>query len=225
MQIFWKGQACFQILTSRGKDGELKIVVDPYEESIGLKLPNLQADILLVTHNHFDHNNVKGVQGPSTGSGQGPFVISNPGEYDVKGVFVQGIFSFHDDTQGKERGLNTIYTIEVEDMKLCHLGDLGQKELTAEQLNQIGDVDVLFVPVGGVYTIDGKEASHIVSQLEPKIVIPMHYALPKLKAKLAGVAEFLKPMGALRQAQGEPKLLIKERDLINEETRVVVLTP
>lgn len=217
MQIYWKGQACFQILTSRGKDSELKIVVDPYEESIGLKLPNLQADILLVTHNHFDHNNVKEVKGD-------PFIISNPGEYDVKGVFIQGILSFHDDTQGKERGVNTMYTIEVEGMKLCHLGDFGQKELTAEQLNQIGDVDILFVPVGGVYTIDGKEASHIVSQLEPKIVIPMHYALPKLKAKLGGVEEFLKPMGA-KSATAELKLLVKERDLVNEETRVVVLQP
>ena len=217
MQIFWKGQACFQILTSRGKNGELSIVVDPYEESIGLKLPNLQADILLVTHNHFDHNNAKEVQGS-------PFVISNPGEYDVKGVCIQGILSFHDDTQGKERGLNTMYTIEVEGMKLCHLGDLGQKELTGEQLNQIGDVDILFVPVGGVYTIDGKEASHIVSQLEPKIVIPMHYAVPKLKAKLGGVEEFLKLLGA-KSVKAEPKLLVKERDLVNEETRVVVLEP
>ncbi|TSC56923.1 MAG: beta-lactamase fold-like Zn-dependent hydrolase [Parcubacteria group bacterium Greene0714_21] len=217
MQIFWKGQACFQILTSRGKDSQLSIVVDPYEESIGLKLPSLQADILLVTHNHFDHNNAKDVKGS-------PFVISNPGEYDVKGVFVQGIFSFHDDTQGKERGSNTIYRIEVEGMRICHLGDLGQKELTQEQLNQIGDVDILFVPVGGVYTIDGKEAARIVSQLEPKIVIPMHYALPKLKVKLEGVEEFLKPMGA-KNAVAEPKLLVKERDLVNEERRVVVLTP
>lgn len=217
MQIFWKGQACFHILTSRGKNGELSIVVDPYEESIGLKLPDLRADILLVTHNHFDHNNVKGVQG-------NPFFISNPGEYDVHGIYIQGILSYHDDTQGKERGLNTVYLLEVEGMKLCHLGDLGQKELTAEQLNQIGDVDILFVPVGGVYTIDGKEASHIVSQLEPKIVIPMHYALPKLKVKLGGVEEFLKPMGA-KSAKPEPKLLVKERDLVNEETRVVVLTP
>lgn len=222
MQIFWKGQACFQILSSKGKDGQLSIVIDPYEESIGLKLPNLQADILLVTHSHFDHNNAKGVKGvPHEGD---PFVIANPGEYDVKGIYIQGILSWHDDTQGKEKGLNTIYTIEVEAMKLCHVGDLGQKELTAEQLNLIGDVDILFVPVGGVYTIDGKEASRIVSQLDPKIVIPMHYALPKLKVKLGGVEEFLKVMGA-KSAVAEPKLLIKERDLTNEETRVVVLTP
>ncbi|MBI2642606.1 MAG: MBL fold metallo-hydrolase, partial [Candidatus Wildermuthbacteria bacterium] len=135
-----------------------------------------------------------------------------------------GIFSYHDEQEGKERGTNTIYTIEVEDMRLCHLGDFGQKELSAEQLEAIGDIDVLMVPVGGVYTIDAKTASHIVNQIEPKIVLPMHYALPKLKVKLAPVEEFLKVMGA-KAAQPEEKLTVKAKDLTTEETKVVVLTP
>ena len=222
MQIVWKGQACFQITASPSKQETLKIVVDPYGDDIGLKLSPLEADIALFTHDHFDHNNAKALKGTSLKGT--PFLIANPGEYDAKGAFVQGIFSYHDEQEGKERGTNTIYTIEVEDMRLCHMGDFGQKELTAEQLEAIGVIDILFIPVGGVYTIDAKGASHIVNQIEPKIAIPMHYALPKLKVKLAGVDEFLKVMGA-KNIQPQEKLTIKARDITTEETKIVVLTP
>ena len=145
----------------------------------------------------------------------------------MKGVFVQGIPSFHDDVLGKERGQNTIYTLKGEGIRVCHLGDFGQKELTPLQLESIGDVDILLIPVGGVYTINGKEAQKVISQLEPKIVIPMHYALPKLKYKLNPVEDFLRTMGVLRQAQDEPreKLVVKEKDLSaeREETEIMVL--
>lgn len=217
MQISWKGQACFQIVASRNKQEQVKLVIDPYEDEVGLHLSPLEADILLVTHDHFDHNNRKAIKGD-------PFLIVNPGEYEVKGVFIQGILSYHDGSQGKERGLNTIYVIEVEGMKVCHLGDLGQKELTPEQLEAIGDVDILLVPVGGVYTIGGREASSIVNQLEPKIVVPMHYAIPKLKPKLEGPEEFLKTIGA-KEATPQEKLTIKAKDITGEETQVVVLIP
>src|SRR3989338_5684136 len=219
MQISWKGQACFQLVISSRKDAQLKMVIDPYGESTGLSLPSLEADVVLVTHEHEDHNNRKGVKGE-------PFIISNPGEYEMKGVFVQGIASFHDEAQGKERGMNTIYAIDGEGIKVCHLGDFGQKELTSEQLENIGDVDVLLIPVGGVYTINGKEAQKVISQLEPKIVIPMHYALPKLKYKLNPVEDFLRTMGA-KKAEPQEKLMIKEKDLLaeREETEIVVLQP
>lgn len=219
MQISWKGQACFQIIVSRGKDSQVKLVVDPYGEATGLSLPSMEADVLLITHEHEDHNNKKGVKGE-------PFVISNPGEYEVKGVFIQGIPSFHDDVLGKERGQNTIYTIEGEGITVCHLGDFGQKELTPEQLEKIGDVDILLIPVGGVYTINGKEAQKIIGQLEPKIVVPMHYAVPKLKYKLNPVEDFLHTMGA-KKTEAQEKLTIKEKDLSaeREETEIVVLQP
>ena len=225
MQISWKGQACFQLVISSRKDVQLKMVIDPYGESTGLSLPSLEADVVLVTHEHEDHNNRKGVKPASAGGGT-PFIISNPGEYEIKGVFVQGIASFHDDTQGKERGSNTIYTIEGERIRVCHLGDFGQKELTGEQLENIGDVDILLIPVGGVYTINGKEAQKVISQLEPKIVIPMHYLLPKLKYKLNPVEDFLRTMGA-KKAEPQEKLTIKEKDLSaeREETEIVVLNP
>ncbi|HEY4476187.1 MAG: Zn-dependent hydrolase [Parcubacteria group bacterium GW2011_GWA1_48_11b] len=217
MQIVWKGHACFFITASHGNHSQVKIVFDPYDESIGLRLPSMEADLVLVSHDHYDHNNAKAIK-------KEPFIASSPGEYEVKGVFVKGIPSFHDNSKGKERGRNTIFVVDAEDMRLCHLGDLGQSELTSEQVDQIGEVDILFVPVGGTYTIDAKEASHIVSQIEPKIAVPMHYALPNVKVKLAGVGQFLKTMG-VKTEEPLPKLSLKHKDLDGEETKVVVLSP
>jgi len=137
-------------------------------------------------------------------------------------VFIEGIPAFHDDKEGKERGLDTIYTIEAEEMRICHLGDFGQKELTPEQLEKIGDIDILMIPVGGVFTIDAKEASKVIAQIEPRIVIPMHYSVPKLKIKLDGIEPFLKEMGR-KSVEPQEKLLVKKKDLIEEETKIVVL--
>ncbi|MFH1968651.1 MAG: MBL fold metallo-hydrolase [bacterium] len=213
-KISWAGQSCFQIsvfptksrilggIGTNSRDNSADIVIDPFDDSLGLKVPNFSADIALVTHDHHDHNNVKALKGD-------PFVISGPGEYEVKGVFVQGIHSYHDEEEGKKRGQNTIYVFEAEDMRFCHLGDLGQKQLTDEQLEKIDSVDILMIPVGGEYTIDSSEASKIIAQIEPLIVIPMHYSVsrlqsnrgssaesgPKLKLKLDGVDKFLKTMG------------------------------
>jgi L-ascorbate metabolism protein UlaG (beta-lactamase superfamily) len=208
-KIYWAGQSCFEIEVSNSKDHSATIVIDPYDEKTGPKLPNLSADILLVTHDHHDHNNIKGVKGE-------PFVIQGPGEYEVKGVFVQGIPSFHDNVQGKERGMNTIYVMEAEDIRFCHLGDLGQKELTDEQLEKIDGVDVLMIPVGGEYTIDSSSAQKIISQIEPKIVIPMHYD---------DVSKFLKTMGKPSIAAVE-KLVLKESTMPKEGAmEIVVLQP
>lgn len=216
MHIIWKGQSCFQIIASQQKGEQIKIVTDPFGDDVGLKLPKLDADILLVSHNHYDHNNVKAVEGE-------PFLIENPGEYERKEIFVQGIASYHDEKDGKERGQNTIYTIEAEEMRLCHLGDFGQKELTPEQLEAIGDVDILMVPVGGIYTIDARGAAKVISQIEPRIAIPMHYYLPKLKVKIDGLDKFLKEMGV--KAEPQEKLLIKKKDFTGEETKIIILQP
>jgi len=218
MTIHWPGHACFQIIAAGNKGEQASVLIDPFSEEIGLKLPKLEPDILLVSHNHYDHNNIKQVSGS-------PFLITGPGEYEVKKVFIQGIPSWHDEKEGKERGENTIYTIGTEEMRLCHLGDLGQKELTEEQLEKIGEIDILMIPVGGIYTISAKEAPKIISQIEPKIVIPMHYQIPKLelKKKLDGLDKFLKTMG-IKKIEPLPKLSIKKKDL-SEETKITVLTP
>jgi len=215
-KIYWAGHSCFQISFSNSKENSGDIVIDPFDESIGLKLPTLRADILLITHNHYDHNNIKGVKGE-------PFVVQGPGEYEIKGVFIRGIPSAHDDEGGKKRGENTIYLIEAEDIKFCHLGDLGQKNLTDEQLETIGPVDVLMIPVGGEYTIDFSDAQKIISQIEPKIVIPMHYALPKLKIKLNDVSKFLKAMG--KTVNPQEKLIVKSSTLSKEGMEIIVLQP
>ncbi len=216
-KIYWAGQACFEISAANAKDSTATIVIDPFDEKIGLKLPSLSADVLLVTHGHADHNNVKAVRGE-------PFVVDGPGEYEVKGVFVQGIESFHDDDQGKERGLNTIYVIETEGMRFCHMGDFGQRELTNEQIEKIGSVDILMIPVGGKYTITSSEAIKVIGQIEPKVVIPMHYALPKLGVDLDGVDTFLKAMGKTIEPQDKftvkVSTLPKDRDM-----EIVVLKP
>jgi L-ascorbate metabolism protein UlaG (beta-lactamase superfamily) len=244
MNIQWHGQSCFQIIARREKNSPISIVIDPFDESLGLKVPKLEADILLITHSHRDHNNVKAVS--ATTSGSSPFLISGPGEYEVKEVYIQGIHSWHDEREGKERGENTIYTIEAEDLKLCHLGDFGQKELTEEQLEKIGEVDVLMIPVGGVYTISAKEAIRVMSQIEPKIIIPMHYQIPSFRrakakvekketsstpklnppagGKLEGVDKFLKVVG-IKSIVPESKLSIKKKDIFGEEVKIVVLEP
>lgn len=215
MHIIWHGQSCFQVIVSRNKGEQTKLVIDPFSTNIGLRLPRMEANIVLVSHDHHDHNNAKAVAG-------NPFLIEGPGEYEIKDIFIQGIASFHDQKEGKERGRNTVYTIDAEEMRICHLGDLGQKELTPEQMDRIGDVDVLMIPVGGNYTIDAKGAGSIISQIEPKIVIPMHYRIPKLNVKLEGVDKFLREMGK-KTAETLPKLLVKAKDLPREETKIVVL--
>ena len=217
-KISWAGQSCFQISVSSSKDGQTNIVIDPYDEKIGLKMPNFEANVLLITHHHYDHNNAKAVKG-------NPFLIDSPGEYEVKEVFIKGIDSFHDDSGGKERGKNTIYVVEAENMRMCHMGDFGQKELTNDQLEKIGSIDILMIPVGGTYTISSSEASKIIGQLEPKIVIPMHYLIPKLNIKLDEVGKFLKAMGK-NSIEPQEKLTVKSGSMPKEgETEVIVLKP
>ena len=216
-KIVWAGQSCFEISVSEGKDHSATIVIDPFGD-IGLKMPSFTADVLLTTHDHQDHSNIKAVKGE-------PFIITGSGEYEVKGVFIKGIDSFHDDVDGKERGKNTIYTIETENIRFCHLGDFGQKQLTDDQLEKIGPVDILMIPVGGVYTIDASQAQKIVGQVDPKIVIPMHFELPKLTVTLDSVEKFLKIMGK-NSVESIDKLNIKVSSLPKDgDMNIVVLKP
>lgn len=217
MNIVWKGQSCFQISTTPNKNGLVSIVIDPFDKETGLKVPKFQANILLTTHNHRDHNNTRAVSGEY-------LLINRPGEYDIKSIFIEGIPSFHDDSQGKEKGANTIYTIKSEDIKICHLGDLGQKELNPEQLKRIGEVDILMIPIGGTYTIDSSEAIKIMAQIEPKIIIPMHYHLPGMKIKLDSIDKFLKILG-IKKAETTAKLSIKKKDISDQEAKIITLQP
>ncbi|MDD4625157.1 MAG: MBL fold metallo-hydrolase [Candidatus Paceibacterota bacterium] len=222
MKIIWRGHSCFQIIGSSRKDKKpLSIVIDPFSEEIGLKLSKMEADILLVTHDHYDHNNIKAVSGAAEKT---PFLINNPGEYDVEEAYIQGIPTWHDNSKGQERGRSIIYTIKTEDFKICHLGDLGQKELSEKEVEEIGEVDILMIPIGGGPTIDAKDAAKVISQIEPKIAIPMHYSLPKLKIKLDELDLFLKVMGK-KDIQPEDKLIVKKKDLPEDSFQLIVLNP
>ena len=214
MEITHIGHSCFKI---KGK--EVTLVIDPYDPKIGYKLPKLESDILLVTHKHFDHNNIDGVSGYS-------LLIDGPGEYEKKGVFIYGIPTSHDDKQGKERGTNTIYLIDIDGFTILHLGDLGH-ELAQETLEKISEVDVLMVPVGGKYTLDAEMASEVISEIEPGFVLPMHYKTVDLvdPSDIEGVDEFLKEMGIEKNVKKEDRLKIGSKSDIPEETEVVVLNP
>lgn len=219
MDIRFLGHSSF-LITSR----EATIVTDPFDpDKVGFPFPKTPADLVLSSHDHFDHNYT------SAASGE-PFIISAPGEYEVKGVKVWGFQTFHDDKEGKERGKNTVYLFEAEGLTLCHLGDLGHL-LDQKLEEEIGNPDVLFVPVGGVYTIGPAEAAKVVAQLEPTYIIPMHYRMEGMNEtfkELQPVSVFLQEMGAAQRAlpggELEPhdELAISKQSL-PEMSEVVVL--
>lgn len=215
MDIVWGGQALFKL---KGKNAT--VIIDPFSsEFTGLKLPkDLVANAVLVSHEHEDHNNAGAVINSSGGK---PMVFKEPGEYEVSSVVITGVDAFHDDSNGSQRGKDTIFHLMFDNLNIVHLGDLGQSKLSEEQLTQIGGVDILLIPVGSVYTIDGKLAAGIVAQLEPKIIIPMHYKIEGLKFDLEGVDKFLKEMGA-EGVIPIPKLSISKEKL-PEEPQVILL--
>ncbi len=219
MEITYAGHSCFKI---KGKNAT--VVFDPFNpESTGYKLPKLEADIVCISHSHDDHNYSEAVKG--TEEGTSPYVISGPGEYDLKGVYVQGFQTFHDNKKGEERGKNTAYYVRIDDMFILHLGDLGHFP-EKSMLEEIEDVHVLLVPVGGIYTIDYKMASDIVSEFEPNYVIPMHYRTEKLTVPKASemdpVDKFVEEFGK-DVARKEPKLKLTGKSDMPEETQIIVL--
>jgi len=187
MEIKYLGHSCFRI---KGKD--VIIVIDPVSPETGFKLAKVSADVVTVSHQHPDHNYLKIVTGTTVHPQ--PFVIDAPGEYEIGGAFIDGITSFHDNSKGGKRGKNIIFNYELEGITLCHLGDLGH-ELDSSQIDEIDDVDILFIPVGGNVTIDAETALKVVNQIEPKIIIPMHYKTAQTNIEIQPVAEFLKLMG------------------------------
>lgn len=212
MEITYFGHSSFRV---RGKD--VYLVTDPFADpDLGFKFPKVEADIVTVSHDHPDHNAAKMVGG-------NPFIISGPGEYEVKGVSVFGINSFHDAKLGEERGSNTIYVIEMDGLRICHLGDLGET-LSDSQLEEINGVDILMVPVGGVWTLNPEQAVALVAAIEPSIILPMHFKVPGMSGemtKLATLQVFLK-LTDQTNIIPVPKLVISKDGLV-EEKRFIVL--
>lgn len=214
----WWGQAMVSIETY----WNFTIVIDPYGEKIGYANPNLSADLVLVTHEHGDHNNVELIGGKPfvarglDGSGKvvdiDQVLDRLPGEENAAwrdarlriarsphAVRVQNVAAWHDDTEGSQRGANALFVIEVDGVRIVHCGDLGQPKFTDEQLTALGEVDVLLIPVGGVYTVDGPQAADIVRQVNPRIVVPIHYKTPNLVYDLQGVQGFLQSLDEDRE--------------------------
>lgn len=210
MEITWLGHSCFRL---RSRD--VSLVIDPPDKATGYSLPRLNADIVLVSHDHPGHNNIAAVAGATK-------VLTGPGEYEIKGVPIVGVHTAHDGERGKRRGGNVAWLAQLDEVTVCHLGDLGAP-LTSEQAELLGGVDVLLVPVGGHNTLGAAQAAEVVTLLEPKVVVPMHFQTETRKgeAKLDPVDAFLREQGA-HDLQPQPKLTLTRNNL-PEETTVVLL--
>ena len=209
-EIKWFGHACFRI-----RAREATIVTDPVPRSLGYRVEKQRADIVTLSHDHPGHTATEIISGEFK-------MVHGPGEYEMNEVFITGIRTYHDNKQGAELGYNTAYLIEVENMTICHLGDLGHS-LTAEQVEALTSVDILILPIGGGNVLDAEQASEVVGQIEPKMVIPMQYRTPYGDNDRQGLERFLKEM-AVPEVTGIDKITIKASDL-RESTEVVVLEP
>jgi L-ascorbate metabolism protein UlaG (beta-lactamase superfamily) len=209
MKVKWLGHSCFVITADDGT----KIITDPYATGDGINYGkiNESADIVLISHRHADHNNPRAVKG-------NPTVIT--GNTKAKGMGFKGVASYHDTSSGRERGNNTIFCFTVDGLRVCHLGDLGH-ELSPQQVSQIGEVDILLIPVGGFFTIDAKVAGKVLEQLKPRVAIPMHYKTPKCDYPISGVEDFLKDRGRVKRIDGS-EVEFKKGEL-PEATEVIVL--
>ena len=207
MEVTLLGHDCFRL---KGRD--VTLVTDPFAPAEGSL--RVSADIVTVSHDDPGHNAVAAVEGS-------PRALTGPGEYEIKGVLITGVGAFHDDTRGKARGLNTVYVIEIDDLRVCHLGDLGHV-LSTEQVEEIGAVDLLFVPAGGPHTISPAQAAEVISQLEPAVVVPMN--LTARDGEPTGALEkFTHEMG-IKEYEPQSRLNVAKSSLPSE-TQVVVLEP
>jgi len=210
MEIIWHGLACF-----RFKSRQLTVVTDPYAPKLKLELPPLRAQLITISHDAPGHNFIKAVKGYE-------HVFKGPGEYEVNNVFITGVATHHKGEQGK-REHNTAFLYEFDDLSICHLGDLGES-LDRKQIEALNSPDVLLVPVGGGKILDASTAVEVITELEPRIVIPMHYHQPGLKLALDPLEKFLKELG-VEASPPETSLKLRKSDLQSDETRVVLLEP
>jgi L-ascorbate metabolism protein UlaG (beta-lactamase superfamily) len=208
VEIAWLGHSCFRI---RGR--EATIVADPCPPSSGYDIGKPTANIVTVSHAHENHSYVKAVAGK-------PAILVRPGEYEIHGAFMTGVRTYHDAHKGAEQGLNVCFVIEMEDVRVCHLGDLGHTP-TPDQVEEMSGAAVLLIPVGGHTTIDAPTAAEVVNIIEPAIVVPMHYRTADVQSELATIDRFLKEMGA-KDLEPQPKLTVNRKSLPHE-TQVVLL--
>jgi L-ascorbate metabolism protein UlaG (beta-lactamase superfamily) len=210
MDITWFGHACCRL-----RDRGITILADPYDDTTGYQLPRVKADVVTVSHEDPHHGAVKACRGE-------PFLINGPGEYEIKGIFITGIPTYHDNKKGALRGPNTVYLFEFDGVTVCHLGDLGHVP-TQTQVESLSHVDVLLVPVGGSESLKATEAAEVIGLLEPKIVIPIHYRTERTTVPLEPISTFLKEVGVPAPAPVE--MLKVTQSSLPEETQIVLLEP
>ena len=214
MKVKWLGHASFMITSDTGT----KIITDPYTPGgFGLNYGEIEesADIVTVSHGHDDHNNVAAVKG-------NPEVVSEAVPVEIKGIKFNGVSTYHDEADGSARGNNIIFCLEVDGMRVCHLGDLGHP-LGDKEIAEIGKVDILFTPVGGFYTIDASAATEICHQLAPSVIIPMHYKNDRCTAPIVGVDDFLQgKTGVNRLDSSEAEFTVGE---LPATAQITVLLP
>lgn len=213
MDINYLGHSSFKIKTKTAT-----IITDPFDsDMVGLKFPQNEAEIVTISHQHEDHNVTSKVTGIKK-------IVDGPGEYEISGVSIIGFPSFHDGKNGEERGKNTIFVFEVEGLRIVHLGDLGHS-LSDDLVSEIGSVDVLMIPVGGIYTLGPKEASEVASKIDPYYILPMHYKDPEMKGEeFAGLEPketFLKETGIV--TENLPKLTVKKEDISGDQATKIIL--
>ncbi len=199
MEITWLGHSCFKL---KGKQATL--ITDPCPPDLGYSIGKQTANVITLSHHHPGHSFSQDIGGDAR-------VVSGPGEYEISNMLIIGVASFHDNDKGASRGKNTIYLIEMDEVSICHLGDLGHV-LNDEQVEELGNVDVLLIPVGGASTLNAPLAAEVVRQLEPKIVVPMHYQTEALKRKLEPVESFLKETG-VHDITPQAKLAVTKTNL------------
>ncbi|KGG80976.1 beta-lactamase [Caloranaerobacter azorensis H53214] len=210
MKVKYLGHACFKITTNKG----IRIMTDPFDETVGYEIPRDEVDIVTTSHDHFDHNYIKGPTGDFE-------VVNKVGNFYVKDVPITGIATYHDKHQGSERGSNVVYIFTIGDLRVCHLGDLGHIP-DSKQIEAIGKIGVLMIPVGGVYTIDADEAKEVVDLINPKIVIPMHYKTEDLKFELGSLDKFTKYFSNVEKVNSQ-EIEINKDVISNAEKKVIVL--
>ncbi len=208
LKIRWFGHSFF-LVTS----GDQKIVFDPFDATVGYPLPQVEADLVIVSHDHFDHNNVSLIKGH-------PEVIKEPGVYEKDGIKIKVFSTFHDEVGGKKRGKNNVSRLELESMSLIHAGDLGMIP-SDEELSSWKPVDVLLLPIGGIFTIDAREAQKLVSKLSPRIVIPMHYRTKYTQMEISPVEPFLRGFKEVRKLGSSETEVTRENLPVNLEVWVL----
>lgn len=212
MQLFWHGYSSVRIEGKAG-DTEVTLLTDPFESEASIRFPRTVApDVLVLSHQDRSRFNLEGAQGS-------PFIISDPGEYEVKGAFVTGIQDPSVDAGQEERPV--IYRFFIESMSIGFLGQLKRK-LTEREIEALESIDILLLPVGGGDVMDSKLASETIAEIEPRIVVPLHYDIPGIKTKLSGVDTFCKALGVCKR-QDVNKLKLSKKDLPTEDMHVMVL--